>query len=125
MQDSQILIPDAFIRLFAPPEKRHLDVSSLMAMRKLSEPAQEIARRYEVAEDMAHMLGEQAKDTLFRLHISETDVIDGTLTALESAENRGLTGLSEGEAAWTVARMAELLGWTEHLPHRLFQLANP
>lgn len=124
MHDSQIFIPDAFIRLFAPEGKQHLDVSTLMSLRKLTQPADVIAQRFETAEDMAHLLSESAKNTQFRLQITESDVIDGTLKAISSEDALAANGMSDAEARWTVARMAEINGWSEYLPQTILDMAS-
>ena len=97
--DSQILVPESFIELFRPPGAR--------AVGRLTERPQVIAERYELCEDLAQMLVEQARDRLFQLGIAESDVLRRIQQGL-------LTGgiVSPDETWWVTHRLAELLGWT-------------
>jgi hypothetical protein len=94
--DSQLIIPDSFIELYLsrgrtrPNESRDI-----------------IAGRYDLCEDMAQMLTEHARTTLFELGINEQLVLDRM--------HRGLladgSGVSKDEAGWIACRLAELLSW--------------
>ena len=89
--ESQIHIPPSFIALFVPPGRV-----------KPTEPRTTIAARYEVCEDLAHLLTDRAATIRWELGITEADV-------LERIE-RGLladgSAVSEAEARWVVRRLA-------------------
>ncbi len=93
---NQFDIPRSFIDLFVPP-----------GAIKPREPRSVIAQRYELCEDMAQMLVDAARTTLFDLGVAESDVLERF--------HRGL--LVEGsvvepdEAGWVIRRLAELLDW--------------
>ena len=93
---NQTHIPRSFIELFIP-----------RGAVKPREPRDVIAVRYELCEDMAQMLVDAAKATLFDLGVAESDVL--------IRFHRGL--LVEGsvvapdEACWVIRRLAELLDW--------------
>ena len=94
--DNQTVIPRSFVDLFVPAG----------AIRP-REPRTVIAERYELCEDMAHMLTEHAKSKLFELGVAETDVLQQM--------HRGLMAdgsvLAADEAGWVTCRLAELLDW--------------
>lgn len=99
-EDSQIVIPEAFVDLFRPPgADRH---------RKPLESREVIAVRHEFCEDLAQMLSETARDKLFALGITEADVLDRI--------QRGLlepgSPVSVREAGWVIGRLAEVVGWS-------------
>lgn len=104
MHDSQIVVPDSFIQLFSRPGRLRPDASP-----------EHIALRYEICDDMAAMLCDEAKDAQWRLGITEADVLDKTFDGLAS----GTVPLTEPEARWVTCRLAELLGWTDHLARSL------
>ncbi len=95
-EDNQLLIPPSFIQLFVPPGRI-----------KPTEPREWIAERYEFCEDLATMLMEPSRTTLWELGITETDVLERTY--------RGLRGeaspVAVEEAGWVIQRLAELLEW--------------
>jgi hypothetical protein len=94
--ENQIQIPASFIALFVPRGRI-----------KPIESRETIAERYDFCEDLASLMTEHAKATLFDLGIAESDVLVrchlGLLT--EAAP------VSEAEAGWVVRRLAELLEW--------------
>jgi hypothetical protein len=96
LDENQFEIPRSFIDLFVPP-----------GAIKPREPRHVIAQRYELCEDMAQMLVDAARTTLFDLGVAESDVLERF--------HRGL--LVEGsvvapdEAGWVLRRLAELLDW--------------
>jgi len=108
MDDSQIHIPDSFVRLFVRPDRpvpRHR--------------AAEIAQRFEICDDMAAALVPRAQELQFGLGITEADVLDKLLESLLALAAPGADGapgaLSAPEARWVVCHLAEQLGWLDHL----------
>ncbi|KPF47133.1 ATPase with chaperone activity [beta proteobacterium AAP121] len=97
----QFTVPPSFIALFVPPGRS-----------KPTETREHIAQRYELCEDLAQMLTEQANTKKWELGVTEADV-------LERME-RGLRGagsvVAEPEARWVVRRLAELLEWPDPGP---------
>jgi hypothetical protein len=94
--DNQILIPTSFMNLFIEPGRI-----------KPSETREVIAQRYDLCEDMAQMLVEPCRESLWDLGITESDVLQRTDQGLAASE----TDLSGPETQWVVRRLAELLGW--------------
>ena len=94
--DYQIIVPPSFIALFVEPGRI-----------KPSASREYIYARYDLCEDMANLLTEQASNKLWELGITQTDVLErihrGLLTLV--------VGLTELEAGWVVRRLAEILGW--------------
>ena len=93
---SQIQPPPSFAELFRTRSG------------KLSAPIAEVVARYELCEDLANHLVEQAQ----RLHHgaavpSEEEILDRMLAALTTPES----GFTLPEARWVVTRLAELLNW--------------
>jgi len=70
-------------------------------------PREEIAARFELCEDLATALTDQAAAILWDLGITEADVLERIHRGLLA----GAAGLSAGEAGWVCCRLAELLGW--------------
>ncbi len=95
-EEFQIHIPPSFMALFVPPGK----TKPVLGQR-------EMAARYELCEDMAQLLTEQAAAQQFQLGITEELTLDRCLQGLlvEPAV------VSEAEARWVVCRLAELLNW--------------
>ena len=93
---NQILIPPSFSSLFVPPGRL-----------KPTLGAREMAARYELCEDMAQLLTEQAAHQQFQLGITEDLALDRCLQGLLSTPDV----VSEAEARWVVCRLAELLNW--------------
>jgi hypothetical protein len=97
MDDSnQIEVPPSFLALFTSP-------SGL----RLTEPIATVRRRYELCEDLAQMLTEQAATTLFKSGGDERDVLRRIREALTGDDS----AVQPAEAAWVATRLAELLGW--------------
>lgn len=67
----------------------------------------EMAARYELCEDMAQMLTEQATRQQFQLGITETLTLEHCLQGLLATPHV----LNENESRWVVCRLAELLQW--------------
>jgi hypothetical protein len=98
-EDSQIVVPDAFVALFQPPGDHR--------SRRPSEPRDVIAARHEFCEDLAQMLTETARQKLFDLGIAESDVLERIWQGLLAAGSP----VSPAEAGWVTGRLAELLDW--------------
>lgn len=73
---------------------------------RLRTPAAEVLARYELCEDLASHLVEQAQILYHREAPSEAGVLLGMHAALRDG---GV--LSSAEAGWVVQRLAELLEW--------------
>jgi hypothetical protein len=66
-----------------------------------------VRERYELCEDLAQLLTEQASVNLFKSGASEQEVMEKMQLAL-SAEG---SPVQPPEASWVVRRLAELLDW--------------
>ncbi len=97
--DSQIVVPDAFVALFQPPGDHR--------PRRPTEPREVIAARHELCEDMAQMLTETARHKLFELGVAESDVLERISRGLRAEGSP----VSPAEAGWVTGRLAELLAW--------------
>lgn len=95
MCDSQIVIPESFSALFRNRAGRLLTT------------AHEVAQRYELCEDLACALVEQAQHLYHSGHSDEEAVLQG----LHHSINTPQTGLAAAEAVWVTLRLAELLAW--------------
>lgn len=93
---NQIEVPPSFLALFASP-------SGL----RLTEPMSVVRTRYELCEDLAQMLTDQAATAAFKSGAPERDVLR-TMQAGLQAEG---SPVQPAEAVWVVRRLAELLGW--------------
>lgn len=98
---SQILVPDSFIALYARPGRLRLSI-----------PREELAARYELCEDLANHLVEQARGLHFGQGVAEDEVLVRCRRGLADPAS----GLSAAEAGWVVQRLAELLGWPFEAP---------
>ena len=93
---NQIQVPDSFVALF-----------TTRGGHRLTEPMAHVRERYELCEDLAQMLTEQARLKQFELGVTEQDVLEKMLQAL----------LQDGspvpppQAQWVIRRLAELLDW--------------
>ena len=97
MDDSnQIEVPPSFVALFASPYGH-----------KLLEPMSIVRQRYELCEDLAQMLIDQASTAQFKSGGSERAVLE-TMRAGLAGEG---SPVSASEAHWVAMRLAELLGW--------------
>lgn len=95
-EGNQTYLPESFTALYVPPGK----VKPRIGLR-------EMAERYELCEDLANLLTEQAANMQFNLGITEELV-------LQQCEAGLLTEPSvvmPAEARWVVCRLAELLNW--------------
>jgi len=96
--DNQIIIPPSFIAIFVEPGRI-----------KPSASKEHIHERYDLCEDMANLLTEQASNKLWELGITESDVLLRIGNGLAETD----IGLSQPEADWVVKRLAEILGWEQ------------
>ncbi len=92
--ESQIHLPESFLALFQTPGKT-----------KPSASRAHVIERYEWCEDMAQLLTEPAREQMFRMGITEEDVVHSLRPGLSDVA----TGLSEPEADWVAKRLRELL----------------
>ncbi|SEB12512.1 hypothetical protein [Variovorax sp. YR216] len=93
--DYQIEIPPSFFALFTDRRQR------------LYEPIAVVRERYEVCEDLANHLVQQAL-TLHHVEVPSEVEILGKIHAGLAATG---SSFSPAEAQWVTRRLAELLGW--------------
>jgi hypothetical protein len=98
---NQIIIPPSFVALFVEPGRS-----------KPSATREHIYERYDLCEDLANLLTEQASNKLWELGITEADVLERIHQGLGDVD----IGLSVMEAQWVISRLAEILGWQEMYP---------
>ena len=94
--DYQIDIPPSFFALYTDARQR------------LNEPIGIVRARYELCEDLATHLIEQAQMLHHVAVPSEDEILHRIHDGLLSAES----GVSPAEATWVARRLAELLNWT-------------
>lgn len=94
--ENQIVVPPSFIAVFVEPGRV-----------KPSASRAEIAARYELCEDLASMLTEQALNKRWELGVTEGDVLERMRRGLGAEP----AVVSEREAVWVITRLAELLEW--------------
>lgn len=93
--DNQILVPPSFMAVFCDARGR------------LQAPPDQVRLRYELCEDLASHLIEQAQ-TLYHVQApSEAQVLRRIHAGLLDQGS----GLVPAEATWVVQRLAELLAW--------------
>jgi hypothetical protein len=93
---NQIEPPPSFVALFASPTGH-----------RLLEPMSVVRQRYELCEDLAQALTEQAGVDQFKSGRSEREVLEKMERALTTEDSP----IAANEARWVVTRLAELLGW--------------
>ncbi len=94
-EDNQIHVPPSFLAVYADSRQR------------LREPASVVRNRYELCEDLAGHLVEQAQ-TLYHVQApSEAEI----LRRIHAGLCAGESGVSVDEASWITTRLAELLNW--------------
>ncbi|CAA9428488.1 MAG: hypothetical protein AVDCRST_MAG51-2467 [uncultured Ramlibacter sp.] len=96
---NQIEVPPSFLALYSTPTGH-----------RLTEPMSTVRERYELCEDLAQLVTEQAATAQFKSGGSEREVLEKIQLAL-SAEDSPVT---PAEAEWVVRRAAELLDWKMH-----------
>ena len=94
--DRQILVPESFIQLFKSGRQGRLTASR-----------EEIESRYEWCEDLAQTLVEPSRETFWAMNLDESTVLERTLRGLKESN----TPDQDGEQAWVVRRLCELLDW--------------
>jgi hypothetical protein len=92
---NQIEPPPSFVALFTTPSGR------------LTQPIRAVRERYELCEDMAQMMAEQAAVALFKSGGTEREVLEKMRTALGAVDD----ALPAPQIGWVLQRLAELLGW--------------
>ena len=92
---SQIQPPPSFAELFRTRSG------------KLSAPIAEVVARYELCEDLAQMLVEQAQILYHQSAPSESAILQ---TMFQGLQADGAV-VSPSEARWVILRLAELLNW--------------
>ena len=93
--DNQIHVPPSFLAVYSDARGR------------LTERADVVRARYELCEDLAGHLVEQAQTLYYSGNSSEEGVLLGFHAGL-AAEG---SVVSRAEAGWVVQRLAELLEW--------------
>ena len=96
MDDNQIEVPPSFMALY-----------TARGGHRLTEPIAHVRVRYELCEDMAQMLAEAAAAAQFKSGGPPGPVLHDMRLALSGEAS----AVQPPEAAWIVARIAELLGW--------------
>lgn len=95
-EGSQVVVPEAFVRVHAPTGRLPAGFSR-----------HELAARHELCEDLATLLAEQASTISWRDGLAPDVVLERI--------GRGLAGpqapVSAAEAHWVLQRLAELLDW--------------
>lgn len=94
--ENQILIPQSFMALFVTHGHFKPDA-----------PLETVTSRYELCEDMACMLTEHAQTMLFKLSLTEDDV----LTRCHQGLIAETSVFTKQESDWVIRRLAELLAW--------------
>src|SRR5437867_11910894 len=93
---NQIEVPPSFVALFTSPSGH-----------RLLQPMAVVRERYELCEDVAQVLTEQASITLFKSGGTEREALEKIHGALASAE----APLQPAESDCVVKRLTELLDW--------------
>lgn len=93
---NQIEVPPSFVALFTGPGGH-----------RLTQPMAAVRERYELCEDLAQILCEQASTAAFKSGASPGEVLAGLQAALSAGDGP----LQACEPAWVVTRVAEILEW--------------
>lgn len=93
--DNQIIIPESFIALFVLPGRS-----------KPTEPYRTVLQRYELCEDLACALVDQATTKKWELGVETQDIVQRIGLGLAGTD----AGLSALEAEWVCKRLTELMG---------------
>ena len=103
--DSQLFIPDSFLAIYMDRRQR------------LQTALAQVAARYELCEDMAQMLVDQAQILYHQSAPSEAAILKSMYWGLSgtTADNASSPAddavLAPPEARWVVLRLSELLQW--------------
>ena len=92
--NNQIIIPDSFIALFVQPGRA-----------KPSAEYAVILQRYELCEDLACALVDQANTKKWELGVETQDIVQRINLGLAG----GSAGVSDAEAEWVCKRLTELM----------------
>ncbi len=93
--DNQILVPPSFLAVYSDTRGR------------LQATHAELCARYELCEDLATTLVEQAQNLFHVQAPSENEILRRFYAGLAGEGS----GVLPAEAAWVVQRLAELLAW--------------
>jgi hypothetical protein len=97
MDDSnQLEVPPSFTELF-----------TAKGGYRLTRPMDEVRSRFELCEDLAQLLTEQASTTRFKTEAPPAQVLETIQLGLSGEDSP----VQPEEAAWVVKRLAELLEW--------------
>lgn len=99
--DNQIEVPPSFLALFTSASGH-----------RLLQPMDTVRARYELCEDLAQMLVDQAGTAAFKSGAPESEILARIQLGLTESD----ASMQPREAAWTVTRLAELLGWEPPAP---------
>ena len=94
--ESQIHVPPSFVALYSDARRQRLNA-----------PIATVRERHELCEDLAQALTDTARAQSHGGTVSDEEVLARCHAALRQADS----GLSEAEAGWVIARLAELLDW--------------
>jgi hypothetical protein len=92
--DNQIVIPESFIALFVQSGRS-----------KQTESYAAILRRYELCEDLACALVDQATTKKWELGVETQDIVQRIGQGLAG----GAAGINDAEAGWVCKRLTELM----------------
>jgi hypothetical protein len=96
MDDNQIQVPPSFQALYANASGT-----------RLLQPIALVRARYELCEDLAQMLVDQASTAQFKSGAPEVEV----LRAMRDGLRAEGSAVEVAEADWVIERLAELLQW--------------
>ena len=94
--ENQLIVPPSFIALFIVPGRSRPNA-----------PRELIAARYDLCEDMANLLVAPAQAMAAGHDLDQGGILQRCHLGLRADP----TTFSEGEAAWVIRRLAELLDW--------------
>jgi hypothetical protein len=94
--DSQVHVPESFLALYV----------SAGRYRKLTVSREHLEQRYELCEDLAHLLCDSTREKAFGGGVDEQEVLLRTWHGLRDG-----SAVLETESVWVVRRLAELLDW--------------
>ena len=95
---NQIEVPGSFLQLYTAASGT-----------RLTERMSMVRERYELCEDVAQSLVDQAAMALHKSGAQERNVLDAIRTGLEGEDSV----VNPLEATWVVRRLAELAGWED------------